>query len=525
MRARSSDEGGGVKVDHATRAFGLRFTTGLRLLFAFSALVCAFLAVLLFATSRLRATGRALEDLRWHDERLRVAIELESALRDAIAHQAQIVGGDRQRLVDYRDARERGLEFQGKLRVHFEEERGEAWAADVEVFSNELRKVLDDRIEKALTSGVKDVDEGERAHTLIMAIEDRLDDVCAREQAASTRHRTIVSDLQRSTLRWVLAFFVGAPVFAAAIGLYIRRSVARPVARLGEGAARLARGDLETRIEIDSADEFGALAAQFNAMTEALKTHQEKLVQSEKLAGVGRLAAGFAHELNNPLSVILGYIMIHRRKADGRLARDLAAVEQEAQRCRQIVRDLLELSRPGRLPDARPVDLRELCDEVVTALRESNQLAPSRVVVEGAAKGLGSRDKLRQVVVNLVSNAAEAAGAAGSIEVRVSASARGAEVEVSDSGPGISLAARERLFEPFFTTKDTGTGLGLAVSRAIARAHGGDIAIGESASGGARFTLSVPPAAVPLGRLADRRDLASAAPASPQQAAAAVRSA
>lgn len=313
MRGRSSNESDAVNVDRApspTRAFGLRFTTGLRLLFAFSALVCAFLAVLLFATSRLRATGRALEDMRWHDERLRVAIELESALRDAIAHQAQIVSGDRQRLVDYRDARLRGLEFQRQLQVSFQDERDQTWALDVDRFSQELRQVLDDRIEKALAGGAKDVEEGERAHTLIMAIEDRLDDVCAREQTAATRHRGIVSDLQRSTLRWVLVFFVGAPLFAAAIGWYIRRSVARPVARLGEGAARLARGDLDTRIEIDSADEFGALAGQFNSMTEALKTHQEKLVQSEKLAGVGRLAAGFAHELNNPLSVILGYIIL-----------------------------------------------------------------------------------------------------------------------------------------------------------------------------------------------------------------------
>jgi signal transduction histidine kinase len=285
---------------------------------------------------------------------------------------------------------------------------------------------------------------------------------------------------------------LGAPLFALALGLYIRRSVARPVALLGAGAARLAQGDLGARIEFEAPDEFGALAAQFNAMAAALEDHQEKLVQSEKLASVGRLAAGVAHELNNPLTVILGYLMIHRRKAEGRLAKDLGVVEQEAVRCKEIVQDLLELSRPPATSDRVALDMRMLCDEVVSALDESGQLAGCQVAVEGAGTAIGNRQKLRQVIVNLVKNAAEAAGAAGRVLVQVSTSSGVVEVAVSDSGPGVSLAARSRIFEPFFTTKSSGTGLGLAVSRGIARAHGGEITVGQSEAGGALFALRVP---------------------------------
>jgi two-component system, NtrC family, sensor kinase len=484
----------------SARQPGLKVTTGGRLFFAFSVLVCAFLAVLLFATTRLRAIESALDSMRRHEDQLRLAIELKSAVRDEVGHQAQVVSGDRRRLADYREARERVLGLQRQLPLHGRA-ASEHLAAEADELSiiagieracDDVARLLDARVDEALAGGAPAGSSAERAHERVMLIEDRLDRLCAREHDTAARLRGVVADIQRSTLRWLVVFCAATTLFAVAVGWYIRRSVARPVARLGEGAARLARGDLTTRIEIDSADEFGALAAQFNAMTDALKTHQEKLVQSEMLAGVGRLAAGFAHELNNPLSVILGYLMIHRRKAEGRLARDLAVAEDEALRCREIVRDLLELSRPNRPGDLCAVDLRHLCEEVVTALRDSGQLTAPRIVIDGQGVARGSRAKLHQVIVNLIRNAAEAAGANGAVEVTVRTSGAAAQVIVSDTGAGIAPASRDRLFEPFFTTKPTGTGLGLAVSRAIARAHGGDIAIMESGAGGACFTLNIP---------------------------------
>jgi signal transduction histidine kinase len=138
------------------------------------------------------------------------------------------------------------------------------------------------------------------------------------------------------------------------------------------------------------------------------------------------------------------------------------------------------------------VDLREICDDVVARHREATGLDAAAIGVEGGGAAPGVPAKLRQVLANLVRNAAEAAGPGGRVVVRVVEEPFQARVEVEDSGPGIGEAAAARLFEPFFTTKDRGTGLGLAVSRAIARAHGGDVTGESRREGGARFTLRLP---------------------------------
>jgi len=297
--------------------------------------------------------------------------------------------------------------------------------------------------------------------------------------------------VEHRTNRFLVALLIGAPLLAAAITLAIGRSIARPLSRLREGAARLSRGDLDTRIAVESTDELGALASQFNAMTAALKDHQQRLVQSEKLAGIGHLAAGVAHEINNPLGVILGYAKLLERKAEGELREDLRVIQEESLRAKAIVEGLLDLSRPPD-PTRERIDLRQACDEVVARLGEAHLLDGVEVRVEGSGVADGHPAKLRQVVSNLVRNAAEAAGSGGRVAVRVAEGDGETKVAVADDGPGLTREARARLFEPFFTTKERGTGLGLALSRAIARGHGGDLEACDGAEGGAVFTLTVP---------------------------------
>jgi signal transduction histidine kinase len=226
-------------------------------------------------------------------------------------------------------------------------------------------------------------------------------------------------------------------------------------------------------------------------MTASLKDHQAQLVESEKLAGIGRLAAGVAHEINNPLGVILGYARLLRRQATPQAAEDLAVIEEETLRAKAIVDGLLDLSRPLPAGGER-VDLRALADDVVSRLREARLLDGVEVSVRGTASAPGHPEKLRQVLVNLLRNAAEAAGRGGRVAIAVGEREGVAEVTVEDSGPGLAPELRPRLFEPFFTTKPSGTGLGLAVSRAIARAHGGELAADAAEGGGARFALRLP---------------------------------
>jgi signal transduction histidine kinase len=214
-------------------------------------------------------------------------------------------------------------------------------------------------------------------------------------------------------------------------------------------------------------------------------------VQSEKLAGIGRLAAGVAHEINNPLGVILGYVRLLKKKSDEAVTEDLKVIEDETLRCQEIVEGLLELSRPLKAePEA--VELRELCDEVVERLSETGLSAQVELTVTGSGEVRGHSTKLRQVFFNLVKNALEAAGPGGKVKVEIGPEPGAVVAAISDSGPGIAPDARGKLFEPFFTTKAMGTGMGLAVSQAIARAHGGAVVAGQGSLGGACFTLRLP---------------------------------
>jgi signal transduction histidine kinase len=203
------------------------------------------------------------------------------------------------------------------------------------------------------------------------------------------------------------------------------------------------------------------------------------------------LAAGVAHEINNPLGVILGYTRLLRRTSKGGALDDLSVIEDEVLRCQEIVQGLLELSRPVPQASER-ISLRPLADDVVRRLREAHRADGAAIHVEGEAEAVGNADKLRQVVLNLVQNAVEAAGPQGEVDVTLRTVGAQAELAVGDSGPGLTEEARTKLFEPFYTTKPRGTGLGLAISQSIARAHRGSIAVSTSSRGGALFTLRVP---------------------------------
>jgi two-component system, NtrC family, sensor kinase len=470
-----------------------RSGTARRLACAFAALIAVYGLASAAGLWGLAEIHDGLHRTRTEADGMRVALELASAVRDQYAHQAHtIIIGDESHLVFYAQAERRVLELTGQVRRHVEGTDEQAWLDDIEKATAELDDIFRHRIVPAVLRGERAGVQAEhaRAQLVVTRIQERTDQLVDRFERAIGDMQAHVNAVEHRTVIWTLAFVLAAPLIAAAVGWHLVRSVARPVARLQAGAEQIARGDLDTRIEIDSPDEFGALARQFNAMTAALAEHQARLVQSEKLAGIGRLAAGVAHEINNPLGVVLGYTRLLRKRAEGPLAEDLAVIEEETLRSLQIVAGLLDLARPPRLT-VQAVDLRELTDEVVGRLGEARQLEGVAVDVRGQGQAAGDAQKLRQVLLNLVLNGAEAAGAGGRLEVAVSESDGHVEVSVSDSGPGIGAAARERLFEPFFTTKPRGTGLGLAVSRAIARAHGGDLDAAEGVAG-ARFVLTLP---------------------------------
>jgi len=457
------------------------------------------LVLLLVAASAATIAGsarihRVMVETAGREAAVRLSLELASAVRDQYAHQAHtIIIGDESHLGFYGEARARVLALTGALSAAAGGAEERALVDRIEAESGRLDRIFREAIVPAVLRGDRATvqDEHARAQLVVTGIQDLTGALVARSEAEIQAARAEAEAVERRTLWLLVALLVAAPLLAAGVALSTARSIAVPVAQLEAGAARIAEGDLETRLEVRGAPELVALAGRLNEMTAALRSHQELLVRSEKLAGIGRLAAGVAHEINNPLGVILGYAKLLRRKADGAAAADLAVIEEEAIRAKEIVEGLLDLSRP--LPAAgEPVDLRALADEVVARLGEAHLLQGVAVAVEGAGRAPGHAEKLRQVLVNLIRNAAEAAGPGGRVAVRVADRGAVAEVAVEDSGPGIAPEAQARLFEPFFTTKPRGTGLGLAVSQAIARAHGGDLLAGPGPEGGARFALALP---------------------------------
>jgi len=476
--------------------------TARRLILAFAGLLSIFAASSYFALSSLGEIQGGLGEIREREEGVRLALTLASAVRDQYAHQAHtIILGNDSHLPFYTEAEQRVVRLTEAVKARVREKEELAWVAEIERATAELDRIFRQRIVPAVLQRRAEevMEEHGRAQLVVSQIQERTDRLVDRFETSIGDIQNQVRAVQRAAFRWSIFFLAGAPLLAVGIGLSIYRSVARPVARLSEGAARLAAGDLDARIEIDSPDEFGALARQLNAMTVSLRDHQERLVQNEKLAGIGRLAAGVAHEMNNPLAVILGYLKLLQRKAQGELADDLGIIHDEALRAQEIVEGLLDLSRPlSTAPE--PVDLTDLCHEAVERLSGAGRLAGAAIEITGEARVEGHPQKLRQVVLNLIKNGAEAAGASGRVEVAVSqVKGGGAQVVVSDSGPGLPGEAAHKLFEPFFTTKPSGTGLGLAVSLGIVQAHGGTLVADSFPGQGARFTIQLP--ATPPGKV------------------------
>jgi two-component system, NtrC family, sensor kinase len=301
--------------------------------------------------------------------------------------------------------------------------------------------------------------------------------------------------------------------------------IIRPLQRMAVAAGEISRGDLSYKVEVSSHDEIGELADSFNLMTDHLREANAKLVdwgrtlekkvedrtqelreiqahlvQSEKLASIGKLAAGIAHEINNPLGGILIYShLILEDTPPGRPHHEnLKKIVKETTRCKDIVKGLLDFARPKE-PEMSPTDIPDVLDRCL-ALMERQALFQNIRIEKSYAPGLprvvADGSQLQQVFMNLILNAAEAMNGQGTLGIRVGLDAGRDEltVEISDSGHGIKEEDKARLFEPFFTTKEVGkgTGLGLAISYGIVRKHQGSIEVKSESGRGATFTVRLP---------------------------------
>jgi len=325
----------------------------------------------------------------------------------------------------------------------------------------------------------------------------------------------------------VMATFAGIAslcvLFLLGLLAFVASRITRPLAVMVDATGKIASGDLTHRIEAEGRDEIGQLARAFNRMTDELSLAQEDLTQwgrtlerrveertrelreiqdqlvvSEKLASLGKMAAGVAHEINNPLTTILinAHLLLERPGREEEEASTLSLIADETTRCAAIVRGLLDFARQTP-SQAAPTDINDVIERTLLLLER--QASVRNIRIEKALDRTlppieVDKSKIQQVFSNLAINACEAMPTGGTLVVAAHLSRDGTHIEITftDTGIGIPKENIPKLFDPFFTTKSFGTGLGLAVSYGIIWQRGGTILVRSEAGKGTVFTVRIP---------------------------------
>ncbi|MFO8111657.1 MAG: HAMP domain-containing sensor histidine kinase [Desulfosalsimonadaceae bacterium] len=289
------------------------------------------------------------------------------------------------------------------------------------------------------------------------------------------------------------------------------RALGKYLNRLSGSMSKIAEGNRHHRYHCGGPREVNALGVHFNQMMDNINNAEMEIRQrrenerilegrlrrAEKLAAIGQLAAGVAHELGTPLSVIEGKSQraLRNDRMPESAARDIKDIRFELRRMEQIIRQLLDFSRRSEIRRKR-INAAQLAGSAVASLTHETERLGTRTILEGAAEDDFCADPLQmeQVLVNLIRNGIQAAGENGTIRISWKSNTTETVFRVEDSGRGITDEVKPKLFEPFFTTKPvgSGTGLGLAVVHGIVEEHGGTIDTEESELGGACFSLYIP---------------------------------
>jgi two-component system NtrC family sensor kinase len=340
----------------------------------------------------------------------------------------------------------------------------------------------------------------------------------------------------RANTYTIAGFSLGFALIAAlCVSLFVHRIVYVPLKDLESGASELSSGNMDKMIPVRSSDEFGQVAETFNKMTGALRNSQNQLkdwasrleeaveektrelqvaqaeaIRGEKLASVGLLAAGIAHELNNPLTGILTFSHLVRENLpdDSPDAEDLDLVIKETKRCATIIRRLLDFARE-KAPEKNYCNLNELVTDAAQLIKQPARFEDIEVELE-LEEDLPviwiDEDLVKQVIMNMLVNAQHAIEGEGKITLKTrkfpeprsvvlgTEPVDMVEVEVVDTGCGIPAEDLQKIFDPFFTTKGVGkgTGLGLSVSHGAVQAHGGDIEVESTVGKGTTFRVYLP---------------------------------
>ena len=281
-------------------------------------------------------------------------------------------------------------------------------------------------------------------------------------------------------------------------------NLVKPVKRLVTATERIAKGDLHQKIPVKSGDELGVLTRSFNRMVSKLSEMQGELVRSEKLISMGRLSAGVAHEIRNPLNAMKGAIvyLIRKRPDDGLIQEYSQLLLEEVERLNQFVTEFLYFARQS-VPNPVPINVNELLDNTLFLFDEKLKEKTVTVVkrLDGSLPLIQIDPyQIEQVIINLLMNALDAMSKNGKLEISTALqtghekamSTATAVIAIMDNGVGISEEEMNSIFDPFFSTKETGTGLGLPISLGIVENHGGSLLIKSRKDEGTMAVIELP---------------------------------
>ena len=298
-----------------------------------------------------------------------------------------------------------------------------------------------------------------------------------------------------------------AIILGLGIGILLTRTIGKPIRSLTSITKIIAKGDLNQRIETSSRDEIGELVSSFNTMIKdlresreraeqrdkELKETQAKLIQSEKLALMGHMAAGIGHELRNTIGVIknAAYYLKSGIGDDSRLNRHIAIIERELISSDRIINDLLHFSRPIEL-NLTLIDINKVAEEALSATEAPPKVRTTKELDPQLPKTMADGDHIRRIFINIILNAYQSMPDGGELRITSRGEEGFIKVGFTDTGIGISEENLRRLFEPFFTTKVKGIGLGLTVSRKMIEGHRGRIDVRSETGKGTTFTIILP---------------------------------
>ena len=317
-------------------------------------------------------------------------------------------------------------------------------------------------------------------------------------------------DLTLRTLSIFAFVTFGGLLAAGIIGWKLANGISRPISNLATASAAIAKGEFSQVLPVDSTDEIGSLTQTFNTMAQSLKERDEllkeqtlqQLTRSERLASIGRLAAGVAHEINNPLTGVLtfSHLLLRNSPENSQEREDLKTVIDATTRCKEIVRGLLDFSRQNE-PHKKLSDLNDVLCGALNLTQNQARISHVDIVEEfdsNPPRLVIDADQIRQVAVNVILNAIDAMPDGGRLTIRTRSvdetAGRWAEFEISDTGTGIPPENLEHVFDPFFSTKPTGkgTGLGLAIAYGIVTEHNGRISVSSETNRGTTVTVQLP---------------------------------